>query len=620
MIKSKHIFSITLYIFPLLETVKRFIVQLFLALIFSSSLLAQEVIDVSGTENGLRMPGKFVIWNDESGALGLNDAQTAYTEGKFASLQTKGSTGLKPGAIWSHFYLRNVSDSPITLNLEYVDHQLIWLNAFAAKENGESPFQQIARFALDEPFSKRQIPHQRFVFATSIEAGETKEYFVKFASHGKGFVFPNLRIWGPSQLMLMQTKEASLVNFLFGGLLLMSVISLVVGIATKEGFFYADSAYMLSKIIAWGTILGYTHALLITEHFHWSYMSIAGAISIFCGLLFSRIFLQSKKYTPKLDYVLLFMMGNALFLLTCAIFKLTALAVMSITVALLLYPVVIIVSVARWRQGSKEAAVFALAWSFLVLGLVIQALRDLGFVEHNFINYYWPIFASYTEMVVIMVAMGLRLRLLRRQKIDAEHKYTLQLEHSKAELELLVKERTRELEKQKHRAEIEARTDALTGTRNRRSFFAEAGKLLAKTKMEHITVSLLMFDIDNFKTINDTYGHNVGDEALCCFADAIAKRIRETDIFGRLGGEEFSLLLCGSKQDALQMAERLRDDIAKLRIDTSKGPMQFTTSIGVAHLSNETMIEELLNQADKALYEAKVAGRNQVIECHFAAG
>jgi diguanylate cyclase (GGDEF)-like protein len=619
MIKFKYILGIATYISPLTATVKHFIGSLLLVLLFTPSLLAQDVIDVSGAENGLRMHGKYLIWKDPTSTLTVTDAQQAYARGEFEVLQTKGSTGLTPGAVWSHFYLRNVSDRPVTLNLEYVDHQLIWLDAFSATVDTPNTFSQIAQFALDKPFSERLIPHHRFVFATSIAAGESKEYLIKLASHGNGFVFPNLRIWSPSNLMLMQTKEASLVNFLFGGLLLMAIISLVAGIATKEGFFYADSAYMLSKIIAWGTILGYTHEFVLTEQFHWSYMSIAAAISIFCGLLFSRIFLQSKKYTPKLDYVLQFMMGNAVFLLACAVFKLTALAVLSITVALFLYPVVIIVGVNRWMQGSKEAAVFALGWSFLVIGLVVQALRDLGFVEHNFINYYWPIFASYAEMVVIMVAMGLRLRLLRRQKIDAEHKYTLKLEHSKAELELLVKARTKELEKQKHRAEIEARTDALTGTRNRRSFFAEAGKLLAETRIKHMTVSLLMFDIDNFKTINDTYGHNTGDEALRSFVDTIARRIRETDIFGRLGGEEFSLLLCGSKQDALQMAERLREDIANLRLETSKGPLQFTTSVGVAHLSNETMIEELLNQADKALYEAKAGGRNQVIECNFAA-
>ena len=72
--------------------------------------------------------------------------------------------------------------------------------------------------------------------------------------------------------------------------------------------------------------------------------------------------------------------------------------------------------------------------------------------------------------------------------------------------------------------------------------------------------------------------------------------------------------MCASKEDALLMAERLRKDIAKLSIETAKGPIHFTTSVGVAHLGNETMLEELLNQADSALYDAKNTGRNRVIE------
>ena len=92
-------------------------------------------------------------------------------------------------------------------------------------------------------------------------------------------------------------------------------------------------------------------------------------------------------------------------------------------------------------------------------------------------------------------------------------------------------------------------------------------------------------------------------------------KIRDADIFGRIGGEEFSLLLCGNKEHALQTAERLRNDICQLRIDTALGVLQFTTSIGVAHLSDETMIDELLNLADKALYKAKEKGRKLVVEC-----
>jgi two-component system, sensor histidine kinase LadS len=579
-----------------------------------NSAIAQQVIDVDGSENGLRMTGKFLLWYDEGDTLNLDDAVLAYTRGEFQSLNSKDSTGLRPGAVWSHFYLHNTTDKAITLQLEYVDHQLITLQAFKKKPLSGEGYEQIVNLAMNSPFSERPIPHNRFVFDTTLAAGQTSEYFVKFASDDKGFVFPNLRLWSPKNLMQTHTQESLLVGFLFGGLFLMSVITFIVGIITRETFFFADSADSFFKIISWATIFGYTHQFVLTEHFHWSYMSISGAISLFCAYLFARIFLQTRKYTPNLDYLLLFMMGNAAFLLICALLKITSLAVMSITLAMLMFPLVLVIAIKRYLQGSKEAGVFAFGWSFLIVGFVLQALRDMGFVEHNMFNYYWPFIAVNTEMVVILVAMGLRLRLLRRQKIAAEQKYTTQLEHSKSELEIQVKQRTRELELQKSLAEKEASTDPLTSTHNRRSFFAEGGKLLEKSKLQKLTLSLLMFDIDHFKKINDTYGHQVGDEALRKFAETISNSIRAGDIFGRLGGEEFSLLMCASKEDALQMAERLRKDISKLNIETSNGIIHFTTSVGVAHLGSETMLEELLNQADLALYAAKHEGRNKVIE------
>lgn len=593
---------------------------LILAVFFTPFVQAAQVIQVNGAESGLRMEEHFSILYDPEKQLTLEAVIDAQRNGQFFSLDTNGSTGLQPGAVWSHFTLKNTTANPVTLHLEYVDHQLIELDVFEQKPEQASEFVQIADFSLLNSFDKRPIPHNRFVFEVSLGALEEAVYYAKFSSDDKGFVFPDLRIWSPASLRNSQSAEYSVSAFLFGGLLIMSVISLIGGIATSEKFFYAYSAYSLSKIAAWATILGYTHHFLISDGFHWSYMSMAGAVSIFCAVLFARIFLQTKQFIPKTDVLLKIMMANTVFLFVTGFFQLTSLSVISITIALLLYPVLGIAGLLRWYQGSKEAALFAFAWSFLVIGLFVQALRDLGLVEHNFFYYYWPTVGSYTEMIVIMAAMGVKIRGLRRQKEEVEHKYTNQLEQSKAELEVLVTERTHELERAKFKAELEARTDALTGTRNRRSFFADSEKILETTKSKDITFSLLMFDIDNFKDINDTYGHSIGDEALRHFASAISKQIRDKDIFGRIGGEEFSLLLCGNGVEAVKMADRLREDISELKIETPKGQLQFTTSVGVAHLTNETMIEELINLADKALYEAKENGRNQVVECNTNTG
>ncbi|MCC2615787.1 diguanylate cyclase [Aestuariibacter halophilus] len=595
-------------------TIKKIATPILLLLSVLASTDTFASVDVNRHSDGDSTINDMSVWFDPSNELTVQQADTAWHNGEFSPLSSKGSTGLRQGAVWARFTLHNTERTPLTLHLEYVDHQVIGIQAFA-QGNNAGMFEQIADLSLRKPFSTRQYPHHRFVFETQIPAGQSRVYYIKYISDGMGFTFPALRVWEPNHLRATQTIETSAIAFLLGGFFLMSIFAFVGGIATGERFFYIYSFYSLSKITAWATILGFTHQFILTTGFHWSYMSMTGAITIFFGLLFARNFLQTKEHTPRLDWVLLLMMANAIFLFVCAIFKLTTLTVVSITIALLLYPVMSVIGIRRWIQGSKEAAVFALAWSFLVIGLVVQALRDIGLVEHNFFNYYWPPFASYTEMVVIMAAMGVKVRGLRRQKDRAEQRYTEHLERSKAELEELVMERTRDLEQAKHKAEQEARTDALTGTRNRRSFFAESERLLQRCKTSDITFSLLMFDIDHFKSINDNFGHVMGDEALRAFATAIGSKLRDSDVFGRIGGEEFSLLLCGSKEEAMQTADRLRQEIADLHIDTPKGPLTLTTSVGVAHLTNETLLDELVNLADKALYSAKQSGRNKVVEC-----
>jgi len=572
-------------------------------------------IDVGMAENGEVRTGQNEIWHDPQNKASLDDAKQAYANGEFKQLFTAGSTGLQPGAFWSHFVLRNTTGSPLTLHIEYIDHQLIELNAYEKQPaRSGAMYAQIAHLYLADPFDLRPIAHNRFVFPVTLQPHQSAEYLVKFSSDQQGYVFPSMRIWDPNKLRRTQNIETSSMTFLFGGFFLMSVFALVAGIATNEKIFYAYSAYSLSKIIVWSTVLGFTHQYLITDHFHWSYMSISAAMSILCGLVFARLFLQTKQFTPRLDYLLLFMMANATFLLVCALLRLTALSVMSITLALLLYPVLIVIGLVRWRQGSVEAGVFSLAWSVLVFGLVVQALRDLGLVEHNFANYYWPPVASFTEMLAIMAAIGIKVQRLRLQKEHAEHRYTQQLESSKAKLEELVQERTFELEQAKTLAELEARTDPLTGVHNRRSFFSEAEIRLRLAQRKTQPLSLLMFDIDHFKTINDKHGHAIGDDALRAFSEIIVAKIRDCDVFGRLGGEEFALLLNEDRDGALHTAQRLKNDIAELRVDTLDGDLQFTVSIGVAYLDAERCVEELLIKADNALYAAKNQGRDLIIE------
>ena len=159
-----------------------------------------------------------------------------------------------------------------------------------------------------------------------------------------------------------------------------------------------------------------------------------------------------------------------------------------------------------------------------------------------------------------------------------------------------------------------ATTDALTGLANRRHFLEQAEAILHRAVRYKKPFSLLMFDLDHFKKINDTYGHDAGDEVLRATAATVLKVLRETDVIGRIGGEEFAAALPETDLDAAcRAAERLRSGLATTKVETAAGVINFSASIGVTRLiSPETPLAELLKQADNALYVAKGSGRNRV--------
>jgi len=170
----------------------------------------------------------------------------------------------------------------------------------------------------------------------------------------------------------------------------------------------------------------------------------------------------------------------------------------------------------------------------------------------------------------------------------------------------------------KERTELRHRTaamvDPLTGIANRRSFMQDAAQLAKRHSANPRPTAVLLIDLDHFKSINDRFGHALGDRALEIFADAARQSMRSSDLLGRLGGEEFAAVLSDTSRDkAVAVAERIRESFAKVAQDVDGRPVCATVSIGLVHCQEAALdVPELLAQADQALYFAKENGRNRV--------
>jgi len=215
------------------------------------------------------------------------------------------------------------------------------------------------------------------------------------------------------------------------------------------------------------------------------------------------------------------------------------------------------------------------------------------------------VFSAILLVTFIVIVFNWRLRKLVKIKTEALEKFN-------HELELKVKERTKELHHMNGKLQLAANTDPMTGIYNRRYFFDVSEQILEVSKRDNMPMCIAMLDIDKFKTINDTYGHDVGDIVIQKSVDIIREHLKEDDILIRFGGEEFLLVLLDtSMQDTLILCEQIRQTIEKsYPINDDK---QVTISIGISQCTNEDEeISQIVKRADNALYEAKDTGRNKI--------
>lgn len=492
--------------------------------------------------------------------------------------------GMSDRAYWVRARLQNSSDQPVTWILShetsYIDHFVVH-----HRDQNEEYF-STSHLSDRVAFGQRPVDYRKLAFRHTTAAGGFTDLYLKLYFEKPDSISLNLLLQIESEFVVQRQQENLLYGIYYGSLLTLAAIALVVSIMLRRlSAFY----YCLLLVVTgtkWLLLNGYGFQYLWPENVYWQNEGFHIVYLLFAilALQFSKAFLKLDLHLPSLCKFFTFLQlvsGLAIGLRLAGFYSL----VMNVAffMLLLLALVIPLASWLTWRKGWQYARWYTLAWlvysTSLILVLVSAYFSWAGWGMGPLIILQ---LGSLLEAALLMVAMAealLGLEQERRQALDLAHR------------------------------------DPLTGLGNRRLLQTEYERFKRLNQKDQKPVFLIMIDLDHFKVINDTYGHDAGDAVLKEVADLLTSHSRETDVCIRYGGEEFALLLrADSLEEVFEVAERIRIEFARSPSRYRYETIEHTLSSGITPVlsaQEHLTVNEMMQRADAALYRGKEAGRNR---------
>jgi len=393
-----------------------------------------------------------------------------------------------------------------------------------------------------------------------------------------------------NDVLLHGIEHTRMITLAFGALMAMALTSLLIWFVLSDRLliYYAVLFSMQALYIAFFSGQGFdwpvlSLALPLTSH-AWN---VPAAISGAAACVFVREIADLKRFWPRVYSIFGWLAVSFLVLAFANVGRHFGLGGIVAAIGNILFlgsaVFTLVVAFMAWRRGGRAAGFFLIAWGLLEAFTIAAAIRlltsdatDSDFLLHTGL----PMSMA---AAAILVALGVadRLREQRRALTEAERR---------------------------------AETDPLTGVLNRRSLIERLEAACMRAQARELPVALLFIDLDHFKQINDSYGHLAGDACLHSIVAPIQAELRQSDVIGRYGGEEFIVILSSASAAAAHpIAERIRERVAAIRVEGFGTPIRVTCSIGVA--ASDTLGvwgKHLIARADEAVYAAKRSGRNRV--------
>jgi len=558
---------------------------------------------------------------DENSSLTIQDiAKTNFSK----TIPSQFTQGYKYGNAWFKVKLKN--DSKVEDFVLYFTES-IWseLDLYSKQDSSW----KIERNALAVPLDKRGIKDNCPAFNIHIETGKTSIFYIKgntIASQiGEFQLFTKKEFFNPSRITI--SEWYIIYAFVLFAFVLLNLYNFI---RTKERIYAYYIGYVLIYIL-----FSFMHSgIYISFGFpNWQEgLHVLGQLTLFSLLLFSKEFLELKTTYPIMQKVF-----NYLALISLLFALLLSQNIPYSTVASNIFfsgalITIVYVAVKILKNGFDGAKYYLIALMLYLPSMAMMALDFNTVLPNTDITRYSFLIGAFIEIFLFTLILTNRYMDTNSEKIKIQNELIeeknsneqrliseieKQTDHlTKANYRLI--KQTEELQEIKQQLTVEATTDMLSGLYNRRYFFEASSKSFYTAIRYKQSLSILMLDIDNFKKVNDTYGHMIGDSVIRICSNILKKLSRVSDIIARYGGEEFIIILPETNlEEALLLAQRIREEVQHKDIDLNdENQIHITISIGVSQLDNEndTTIEESIQRSDDALYSAKKNGRNRV---HF---
>jgi len=498
---------------------------------------------------------------------------------------------------WARFQVRNES-SRLEWLMQIDYPALDWVECYIV--DGGVPI-LLKQGGDRQPFGSREVSNRSLTFRLTLEPGQTQTVLLRFDTEG-AMTFP-IKIMNPASYVEREQASYLLLGGYYGTMLIMIVYNSILAVSLRSKSYLYYVLINASAIGLYSTLNGIAFQYIWPDAEWWNNRAIVFfmCLSHTAALLFTRNFVNLKRYVPKMHG--LFNVFIAMEAINVAVLMLNygaGLKMASYTLIVLELAIVLAGGLS-WYRGSKSASYFTIGWTVFMCGAVVSSLTDAGYLPQWGWATYASQIASLFEAVILSLGLAHHIQAIRREK----------------ELAVSLMKETRRM----------AETDDLTGLYNRR-YMVNAFQTLESYAEQHGTedavaskrASLLMIDVDHFKRINDTYGHDIGDRVLIDVAGVLRSHCRPQDVAGRIGGEEFIVLMRGADiERAERKAVALLEAIRKHTLRIEGAAIQCTVSIGIAERrqGESEDFHRVLRRADEALYEAKRGGRNRV--CRAAA-